>query len=115
MPAHQLQKLPVLLTATFLCGVFAFLEPRIAAAEPRALLVGIGEYPIMAQGAKLDPTLPGIDLDIANMQQVTTIMGFQPSQVHVLFNGNATYASVVRELSTWVRDGVRPEDPVVIY
>ena len=115
MPAHQLQKLPVLLTATFLCGVFAFLEPRIAAAEPRALLVGIGEYPIMAQGAKLDPTLPGIDLDIANMQQVTTIMGFQTSQVHVLFNGNATYASVVRELSTWVRDGVRPEDPVVIY
>ncbi len=79
------------------------------------MLVGVGDYPNLAKGAKLDPTLPGIDLDIANMQQVTTIMGFQPSQVRVLFNTDATYDRVVREISTWTRDGVRPEDPVVIY
>lgn len=86
-----------------------------AIAEPRALLIGIGEYPVLAKGTKLDPNLPGIDLDLDNMRQVTKIMGFQPSQVRVLYNGEATYNRVVHELNTWVRDGVRPEDPVLVY
>ncbi len=92
-----------------------FVDMPGACAEPRALLIGVGEYPVLAQGAASDPRLPGIDIDIANMRRVARIMGFEPSQVSVLFNGDATHERVVRELSTWARDGVRPEDPVLIY
>ena len=101
--------------AHFIFGTLALVGLSTASAEPRALLIGVGEYPNLARGAKLNPNLPGIDLDIANMQQVLTIMGFRPPQVRILFNDDATLDRVVHELNTWVRDGVEPGDPVVIY
>jgi hypothetical protein len=112
----QPNRLRFLSQASAVLGVaLGVLGGPVAMAEPRALLIGVGEYPILAKGAKLDPNLPGIDLDLDNMRQVSKIMGFQPSQVRVLFNGDATYNRVVHELNTWVRDGVRPEDPVLVY
>ncbi len=75
--------------------------------RPRALLIGVADVPHNG--------LPGIDLDIDNMKKVAEIMGFQPGDIKVLYNSQATYANVKQALNGWVRDGVRPEDRVLIY
>lgn len=76
-------------------------------AAPRALLIGVADVPHNA--------LPGIDLDIDNMKKVAEIMGFHPGDIKVLFNQQATYANVKQALGSWVRDGVQPQDHVLIY
>jgi metacaspase-1 len=76
-------------------------------ASPRALLVGVGDVP--------NNPLPGIDLDVDNMKKVAQVMGFAPTDVKVLFDEQATYANVRKALTTWVRDGVGPDDRVLIY
>ncbi len=78
-----------------------------ALANPRALLVGVGDVPNNA--------LPAIDLDIDNMKKVAQVMGFKSGDIEVLFNEQATYANVRRALATWVREGVGPDDHVLIY
>jgi hypothetical protein len=75
--------------------------------SPRALLIGVGDVPNNA--------LPAIDLDIDNMKKVAAVMGYGPADIKVLFNQQATYANVQRALATWVRDGVGPDDHVLIY
>lgn len=78
-------------------------------AAPRALLIGIGDY------ALPDADLPGIDLDIQNMREVATIMGFKPEEIRVLFDRDATFAKVTAELRGWLREGVTESDPVLLY
>lgn len=78
-----------------------------AGAASRALLIGVGDVP----GAPL----PAIDLDIDNMKKVAAIMGFRPDEIKVLFNQDASYANVHQALTTWVREGVGPDDRVLIY
>ncbi|HUA87817.1 MAG TPA: DUF4384 domain-containing protein [Steroidobacteraceae bacterium] len=78
-----------------------------AGAASRALLIGVGDVP----GAPL----PAIDLDIDNMKKVAAIMGFKPDEIKVLFNDQATYANVKQALSGWAREGVGPQDRVLIY
>lgn len=78
-----------------------------ALANPRALLIGVGDVPNNA--------LPAIDLDIDNMKKVAQVMGFRPGDIKVLFDEQATYANVRRALATWVREGVGPDDRVLIY
>jgi hypothetical protein len=59
--------------------------------------------------------LPAIDLDIDNMKNVAAVMGFTPGDIKVLFDEPATYANVRRALASWVREGVGPDDHVLIY
>ena len=80
-----------------------------AMAEDRALLVGVGKY------QRPDNNLPGIDLDIDRMQDALGIMGFEPSQVRVLMDNQATAANIIRSLDDWLVDGVGPDDRVVFY
>ena len=76
-------------------------------AESRALLIGVGDV--------RGHPLPAIDLDIDNMRKVAVIMGFKPDDVKVLFNEQATAANVKQALGTWAKDGVGPDDRVMIY
>ena len=76
-------------------------------AAPRALLIGVADVPHNA--------LPGIDLDIDNMKKVAEIMGFHAGDIKVLYNQQATYANVRQALGSWVKDGVQPQDHVLIY
>src|SRR5580704_592980 len=87
--------------------VTGFLSIAVAQATQRALLIGVANIP----GSEL----PGVDLDIDNMRKVAEIMGFKPGDIKVLFNDQATHANVVEALNTWVRDGVGPDDHVLIY
>jgi metacaspase-1 len=81
--------------------------PSVAAS--RVLLVGVGKYQLP------NNDLPGIDLDIENMKHVAKIMGFAPAEIRVLFDAQATHTGVKSALTTWLRDGVGPDDRVLIY
>jgi hypothetical protein len=86
---------------------FACAAPVLAAS--RVLLVGVGKYQLP------NNDLPGIDLDVDNMRHVAKVMGFAPGEIKVLLDEQATYAGVKSALSTWLRDGVGPNDRVLIY
>jgi hypothetical protein len=93
--------------AVSLLATTALLAAAASDARPKALLIGVADVPHNA--------LPGIDLDIDNMKKVAEIMGFQPGDIKVLYNEQATYANVRQALGTWVKDGVQPQDHVLIY
>ena len=80
-----------------------------AFAESRALLVGVGRY----QYPGID--LPAIDLDLERMRETLNRLGFENRQIHTLLDEQATSTAVVREFSTWLREGVKPGDRVVFY
>jgi hypothetical protein len=80
-----------------------------AQAEPRALLVGVGDYNL--PGAEL----PGIDTDIRLMTEASRWMGFSDDQVLVLESEQATQSRVEWALQRWLVDGVDADDPVLIY
>src|SRR5580704_8686350 len=100
-PMRHRVRLPCLLAAALALGA------GTAHAASRALLIGVADVP--------GNPLPGIDLDIDNMKKVADLMGFKPGEVKVIFNQQATYANVKQALSTWARDGVGPDDRVLIY
>jgi metacaspase-1 len=95
---------PLRLLAVLTAG--ALLSASVQA-SPRALLIGVGDIP--------NNFLPGVDLDLDNMKKVAGIMGFRPAEIKVLSNDQATYANVRQALATWPRNGVGPEDRVLIY
>lgn len=90
-------------------GAVALGITATASAASRALLIGIGKYQLP------NNDLPGIDLDIDNMKHVAKIMGFAPGDIKVLFDEQATYNGVRAALSGWLRDGVAPNDRVLVY
>jgi metacaspase-1 len=93
------------LLLSLVCGV-ALLGPPVHA-SPRALLIGVGDVP--------NNPLPAIDLDLDNMKKVAEVMGFTAADIKVLFDQQATYANVHQALIAWIRDGVGPNDKVLIY
>lgn len=93
--------------AVGLLAAAALLAVAVGQAHPRALLIGVADVP--------HNPLPGIDLDLDNMKKVAEIMGFRPGDIKVLFNEQATYANVRQALGSWVREGVGPQDHVLIY
>jgi hypothetical protein len=93
--------------AAGLLAATALLAAAGSDAAPRALLIGVADVPHNA--------LPGVDLDIDNMKKVAGIMGFRPGDIKILFNEQATYANVRQALGGWVKDGVQPQDRVLIY
>jgi metacaspase-1 len=93
--------------AVGLLATTALLIAPPGTARPKALLIGVADVPHNA--------LPGIDLDIDNMKKIAEIMGFQPGDIKVLYNEQATYANVKQALGGWVKDGVQPQDHVLIY
>jgi hypothetical protein len=87
----------------------AFAISTAASGASRALLIGVGKYQLP------NNDLPGIDLDIENMKHVAKIMGFAPGDIKVLFDEQATYSHVKGALSGWLREGVGPNDRVLVY
>jgi metacaspase-1 len=80
-----------------------------AAAEERALLVGIDKYepPINS--------LPGIDKDMAAMQATVKLLGFKPAQVKVLMGTEASKGAIIKAIDEWLVKGVGPNDRALFY
>jgi len=91
----------------WLLGAVLLLPMSLGHATSKALLIGVGDV----QGFPL----PAIDVDIQNMRKVAGILGFQPADIKVLFNEQATNANVQATLNGWLREGVGPNDRVLIY
>lgn len=83
--------------------------PLPVRAEDRALFVGVSvnNPPLRS--------LPGIDLDLANMNEVALHMGFKPGQIKVLLGAEATKANIVAGISDWLTKGVGPNDRALFY
>lgn len=90
-------------------ALLAFGSASPAAAGPKALLIGVSKYQLP------NNDLPGIDLDVENMRHVAGLLGIAPGDIRVLFDEQASYAGVKFALTTWLRDGVGPDDRVLIY
>lgn len=80
-----------------------------AAAENRALIVGVGKYRTPGND------LPGIENDVARMTEVAQRMGFTSSQIKVLLDSQATFDNITQALQTWLVDGVTAQDKVLFY
>lgn len=80
-----------------------------AAAEDRALLVGVGRHQLESAN------LPGIDKDLAMMREVLASLGFRPPQIRVLADEQATLANIRREFQGWLVDGVNSGERAVFY
>lgn len=92
-----------------LLASLAALFPATTSAESRALLVGVGRY----QYPGID--LPAIDLDLERVREMLNRIGFDDRQIRTLQDEQATSVAVVHEMSTWLREGVGPQDHVVLY
>ena len=97
------------LITSLIVATTVLLGTSAADAEQRALLVGVGKYPVPG----ID--LPSIALDLERMRETLNIMGFQDSQIRSLLDDQATSRNVIHEFETWLRDGVEPGDRVVFY
>ncbi len=80
-----------------------------AAAEDRALLIGIGDYRIE------QANLPGVDEDLAMMREVAHTLGFADSQIKVLADGEATLQGIRAAIGEWLVDGTSAGDRALYY
>ena len=82
------------------------LAPHVSAAN-RALIIGVGEHELQRLN------LPGIDLDVAMMQDVAKTLGFKSNEITTLQDGEATLAAITREIGKL--DSAGPDDHVLVY
>jgi len=85
------------------------LIPGFAEAENRALIIGVGKYRIE------NASLPGIEQDVNNMIKIAQQIGFADNQIKVLRDADATLVNIENGLTTWLIQGVKPSDRVLIY
>ncbi len=87
-----------------LCGL---LLVSTAEAANKALIIGVGKY------ADSRANLPGIDNDIAAMQDAAKKLGF--TDIKVLKDQDATKRSIEDAITNWLAKGVGPTDTVMLY
>lgn len=80
-----------------------------AAAEDRALIIGISQY--KDHGI---PVIPGVDRDIEMMHEVVETFGFERSQVQILRDAEATRAGIRAAFRDLART-TTPQDRVLYY
>ena len=89
--------------------VAALLWSGAAAADPRALLIGIDHYPAPI------PELGGAAKDVGRMRQVAIDeLGFRSEDIQTLTNAQATRQNILASLQHWLVDGSRPGDLVLL-
>ena len=101
--------MPIRVFADLVIASFLLFCTTGALAEDRVLLIGVGQY--ADESANLD----GIDLDIDIMSRVARNMGFEQSNIKIIADEEATLANVDNAMSTWLVEGVQPQDKVLIY
>jgi metacaspase-1 len=85
------------------------LFPVSVLAADKALIVAVGKY------VDTSINLPGIGFDVQNMRQVALDMGLSNAQIHTLLDERASLAAIESELRGWFREGVGPEDRLLLY
>ncbi|WP_169730615.1 caspase family protein [Calidithermus chliarophilus] len=87
-------------------AVLALALASAALAEDRALIIGIREY---------EKPLPGPDRDLELMRQVALKLGFQPAQVRLLKDREATREGILKAADEWLVRGTKAGDRAIFY
>lgn len=78
----------------------------------KALIVGINDYAPIGLGG---PDLNGCINDARDMANTLVICGFDPSQIKILTNQNATRANILKYLKSLVNNSVKGDSLVFYY
>lgn len=91
------------------CLILAVCCVSMASAADRALLIGIDRYP------KVKPLVGSVN-DLRNMQRFALdTLGYQPDQIQVLLDGEATRVGILNAFDHWLIDGSQSGDRVLFY
>lgn len=94
-----------------LAGLFLFLAISPAAAEDRALIIGVDQYPQWPERSQLT----GAVNDARVMARVARdVWGFKPEQIKLLLNEDGTASGILGAIESWLIDGTREGDRVLI-
>ncbi|MGQ0815928.1 MAG: caspase family protein [Gemmatimonadota bacterium] len=93
-------------------GLFTAFTPHTRTPNSYALIVGISDYANF--GDEIGGDLPGARNDARDWRAVLIAQkGFQPENVHLITDLEATRARIVSELKNWLPSVVKPGDFVV--
>lgn len=94
--------------------LFAAFTPHTRTPASYAVIIGISDY--MNFGAEIGGDLPGARNDARDFRDVLIAQkGFQPENIHMILDSEATRARIVSELKTWLPSVVKPGDLVVVF
>ena len=95
-------------------GLFAAFTPHTRTPNSYAVIVGISDYANF--GNEIGGDLPGARNDARDFRNVLIAQkGFQPENIHMLVDLDATRAHIVDQFKTWLPSVVQPGDLVVFY
>jgi hypothetical protein len=83
--------------------------PSVAYAANKALIIGTTSY------ASEQNNLPGIDLDIAEMERVARKLGFSKDNIRTLKGKEVTLGNIKYHFESFLAKDVAPNDTVMIY
>lgn len=86
------------------------LSSTSAFAVSRALIIGVGDY--QNESVK---DLQGLDVDVQIMRRIALNLGYQPENIRLLQDEEATIDAIYQSFKDWLIDGVTEEDQVLIY
>lgn len=93
-------------------GLFAAFTPHTQTPNSYALIVGISDYKNF--GAEIGGDLPGARNDARDWRDVLVAQkGFDPANIHMLLDLEATKAAIEKEFTGWLPSVVKPGDMVV--
>lgn len=93
-------------------GLFAAFTPHTRTPNSYALIVGISDYKNF--GAEIGGDLPGARNDARDWRDVLVAQkGFDPANIHMLLDLEATRSAIVKEFKEWLPSVVKPGDMVV--
>ena len=82
-----------------------------ALAEDRALIIGVARYPNLPENMQL--TASANDARLMT-RLATEVWGFEPRQIRLLVDEDATSTSILASMENWIVSGTRPGDRVLI-
>ncbi len=82
-----------------------------ALSEDRALIIGVDRYPNLPESMQL--TASANDARLMT-RLATEVWGFDPRQIRLLVDEDATSTSIMASLEDWIVSGTRPGDRVLI-
>ena len=94
--------------------LFAAFTPHTRTPNSYALIVGVSDYANF--GAEIGGDLPGARNDARDFRDVLIAQkGFQPDNIHMVLDLEATRTRIVTEFKSWLPSVVKPGDLVVVF
>jgi hypothetical protein len=107
-----MKRIGLLFTALAFVPLLAFAPAERTAPAQWALIVGVGEYPNLGEEGQL----PGAVYDALAVRDVLIgRWGFEPENVRLLLNEQATRAGIRAGITEWLPSVARPGDQITLF